>query len=128
MGVIAQIFRYVVAGGAASVVHLLVYAGTYKLLSLPAYAASTIGFAGAILCNFLIQYFYVFEVEARDKRSIIKYFLKYSAYTIVISYSANIIILETLIYLGINWFVSQVAAILLVFAINYCSSKMLIFR
>ena len=62
-----QFFRYLIAGGTASVVDLIILFVLYQLLGINYLIAAALGFTGGVLTNYTINILIVFESGGKKK-------------------------------------------------------------
>jgi putative flippase GtrA len=70
-----QLRRYLVAGGAAALLHLGILAALVSGLAIPATIATVIGFCAACALNYTIQYHWTFAAKGRHTAVAVRYVL-----------------------------------------------------
>ena len=70
---LSRLIKYSLSGGAALTVHVLVLSGSVELLSLDGNAGSAFGFLGAMLVNYVLQYYWVFNSRESHRRTAVRY-------------------------------------------------------
>ena len=117
-----QLKRFVMSGGGATLLHLssmtlLVWLGINAIF------ATTFGMVLGAVVNYIFQYYYTFDSNAKHHTSIFKYCLG-----VAISFASNML-LFTLFYtlIHFNALVSQLMTSALVAIQNYCIYKKFVF-
>jgi putative flippase GtrA len=70
---LGQLGKYVISGGTAVLVHMLLLLGFVELLGLHKVLATTIGFAVGSAVNYTLQYHFVFRSTCPHLHSVFKY-------------------------------------------------------
>jgi putative flippase GtrA len=113
------LFRYLVAGGTAALVHFAVLIMLVELADVDATIASMIGFCLAVIVNYTLQYHWTFEMSEPHGRILTKY--------IVITFTmlgVNTIIFWVLYeQVGVLYLVAQFIATGVVTVLNFLINK-----
>ena len=110
-----HLLRYVMAGGAAAVVHLAVLAIAVEAAGLPSVAGSAVGFAAAIAVNYTAQYYWVFGATARHGAA----FPRYLAVTLAMLGVNSAMFAALVGATSLHYIVVQVLVTATVTALNY---------
>ena len=119
-----QLLRYVVAGGAATVVHLCLLAALVQLLAMPATLASAIGFCAACVVNYTIQYYWTFA--AVGSHGIL--FARYALVTLVMLGVNTVVFWLLYSRAGAPYLLAQALATALVFGLNFETNRRYTFK
>jgi putative flippase GtrA len=123
-GMLVQLTRYGLSGGAAVATHIALLVILIELASSPPIVASVLGFAGATLVNYTLQHRFVFS-RSRGHAS---YFPRYLAVTLG-TMTLNTLLFWTLSSgLGIYYLASQVITIGVIVPINFMLNRSFTFR
>lgn len=119
---IGELKRFIFSGGSATLAHLGIMALLIKLGTDPMLSTSA-GMASGAVLNYILQYYYTFDTNAKHHRSILKYFV-----SVCISFVSNLL-LFMLFYkiLKNDALVSQLFTSALVALQNYWIYKKFVF-
>ncbi len=119
-----KFFRYMVSGGLAVLVHLLVLALLVETTGMDKIFATSAGFVSGCVVNYLIQYHWVFSSGEHHGRAIVFYF----GFALIMLFANAQIFKFFLSVLGLYYLVSQVLATGIVFLLNFICNLTITFR
>jgi putative flippase GtrA len=117
--IVHELWRYVVSGGTAVLVHMLLLFGMVEFLGVQKVFASAVGFAVGSLVNYLLQYHFVFRATCSHFHASFKY---------IVVTSAMLGVNSMLFWLLINTFslwymLAQAMTISIIFALNFLLNR-----
>ncbi len=111
----SELFRYLLAGGAALLVHLLVLSVLVEIFEIDKIVASAVGFICATPVNYILQKIYVFKSTAK----LISSFSIYCIITILTLILNTILFWLLLSMLSLHYTIIQVVTVFIIFNLNY---------
>jgi putative flippase GtrA len=116
---VRQFLRYIVAGGSALGLHLLLMTILIETGSSGEIAASAAGFIAGCLLNYTLQYYITFASEVNHQSAV----LRYTAVTLAMLI-LNLLIFKALLMLtGSSWVTAQLLASGVVFVGNFLINR-----
>jgi putative flippase GtrA len=118
---VKKLVGFVLAGGSATVLNYGVFAGLY-ILGLNYLVASAIGYVSGIAISYSINRFLVFKKSERRRNQLSRYVLTY-----LLALVAQMLLLQTGVYLGVDPLLSNALAIILVLLVNFVVVRKVVF-
>lgn len=113
------LFRYLVAGGTAAVLHLVVLILFVELTNVNATVASAIGFFLAVCLNYTLQYHWTFGLSEPHCRILTKYIVITTAML-----GVNTVIFWVLfVKINVSYVIAQIIATGIVTVLNFTINK-----
>jgi putative flippase GtrA len=123
-GLLQELLRYVVAGGAALAVQLGVLTFLVEFFRVVPTVATSVGFVAAIVVNYVLQRRFVFQAEVGHSRA----FARYLAVTLLgLAVNAAVFYVLTR-QLGVFYALAQTLTTGLLFVVNYVVNRNFTFR
>jgi putative flippase GtrA len=111
---LTRLVKYAVSGGAAAIVHLLIFSAASRAHVRPV-AASAIGFCTAVIVNYLLQYHWTFNHQGSHATA----FGRYISVTLL-SFAVNLLAFKLLIdHVDLDPLLAQAITIVVVFVFNF---------
>ena len=121
-----ELISYVVVGGLTTLVNFVIYFPLSRLIHY--LIATSVAWVGAVLFAFFANKVFVFEDDRWDRGYLLRQAGSFTAMR-VLSWGLEVPVMWIFVeHLGVNSDVTKVAAQILVMALNYIFSKLLIFR
>ena len=117
------IILYLVGGGIAVVVHMLILIGLVELFSANAVLASTLGLIAGVVVNYLFQYYVTFRESSRGHRSAAWRFIAVTSFTLVLNY-----LMFSALETRMHYVIAQAVTILAIFLVNFGINKAFTFK
>jgi putative flippase GtrA len=116
--------RYLISGGFATIVHYLSLIFLVQVAGINPIISTSIGFILAIFVNYPLQYYWVFEVDARHRKVFYKYIL-----VTFFTFFVNLVVFWLLFSVFQYWYlISQAVSTVVVILLNYTINKKITFQ
>ncbi len=122
-----QFFRYVFAGGAATLVDWAALWLLHSCLGVPLYVSVAAAFILGLVTNYLLSVLFVFTGTPTDKKRSQEFFVHLVTGLIGLALTEGIVYLMDLIP-GLHYMIAKIVATAVVFFWNYGSKKIILYR
>ncbi len=116
---------YIIGGGGAACLHLMIVAGLVEGFAHDKEAANSIGFIVGVVVNYLFQYFVTFKHSAADHWQQFPLFIGFAVIGLGIN---SFVYSHGLTDLGLHYLVATAFAIGVVFMFNFTANRLVTFR
>lgn len=127
-----ELFRYCIVGGIAFLVDSgILWLGMNFMPPWPArlYAATSAGFIGGLICNFLLSLIFVFKnAKEKTQGKKVKTFVQFAIIGVIGLGLTELGMHIGVVILGIHYLITKVIVAAIVLMWNYLARKILIFR
>jgi putative flippase GtrA len=120
-----RLFRYIVSGGVSFAVENLTFLLLYYPLSLEVKVSNVVSICIALIVNFVISKYFVFQ-NSSDRHSSIVQFLQYAA-LVVVNMTISTIAVSQLVYAGLPGFIAKPLITIIIAGWTYIVYRKLIF-
>lgn len=119
-----MLFRYLIAGGLATLTHFIVLISLVESFSTNPTFASFVGFIAAVMVNYPIQYYFVFYgVESHF--IVFGKYLTVTIVTMMLNLSLFFLLFEVLMV----WYIlSQIISTIIIIIVNFFLNKLITFK